>query len=102
MKRIPLEKRLASATTEGQWPHAAWLYADTYFGALSEMSVNSEYKLFFMDAQESGNYGNLKDTFVAEIAAKALSDEYDPGAASRLIYQLLVKPFTDKNMFINI
>jgi len=100
MQRVPLEKRLrdASAAT-ARWPAACWLYMGAYFKALSEMSSDPCYLDFYDYACEGGRYGNIQDTFIAQAIADAISGTYPPETGSGLIWEVLLKPFLDRNIW---
>lgn len=94
-KRIPLEKRLAGAGAENCWPCAVWIFLGDYFLCLSEinqdLSYKDYYKTMLWDKQHS--YGDIRNTFVAEAAAKAFMAVYPAEKGIELLYQILIKPF---------
>ena len=63
------------------------------------MSLDQSYIEFYEDALVNGTYGDIYNTFVAQAAYEAISGIYPPEAASELLYQILIKPFADKNIF---
>ena len=99
MKKIPLEKRLGPSC-RGGIPRAAWLFVEDYFLCLSVTllfsytylpSYKDYYKKMLWDKQNS--YGDIRNTFVAEAAAKAFMAVYPAEKGMGLLYQILIKPF---------
>lgn len=95
MKRIPLEKRLAAAGAVNGCPRAAWFCLESYFLCLSETSRDPSYKSYYKTVlwDKQRDYGDIRNTFVAEAAAKALTGTYPAEKGTELLYQILVKPF---------
>ncbi len=94
MKKIPLEKRLGPSC-RGGIPRAAWLFVEDYFLCLSDINGDPSYKDYYKkmlwDKQHS--YGDIRNTFVAEAAAKAFMAAYPAEKGMGLLYQILIKPF---------
>lgn len=100
IQRIPLEKRLrASSVQKEGCPAACWSYLDTYCRALSEMSGDRRYQERYYHAVMDGIYGNIEDNLVVQTAAEALSGDYPPEAAEEILYEMLIRPFTDRRIF---
>lgn len=100
MQRIPLEKRLRSAESLWYgWPAACRAFVDVYFHTLSEMSADRSYMEFYDRAEEDDTYGEIEDAFVAQAVAGAVSGACPKEAGEELLYQILIKPFTDKNIW---
>lgn len=99
MQRIPLEKRLAATAGEGDgtgdWPRAAWLYLEDYFLYLSQEGGDESHKAYYKKLlwDENRAYGDVKNTFVAQAAAKALTGLYPEEGSKELLFRLLVAPF---------
>lgn len=99
MQRIPLEKRLRSAESLWYgWPAACRAFVDAYFHTLSEMSADRSYMEFYNRAAANDTYGEIEDAFVAQAVAEAVSGVYLAEVGKELLYQILIKPFTDKNI----
>lgn len=100
MQRIPLEKRLRSAESLWYgWPAVCRAFVDVYFHTLSEMSADRSYMEFYNRAEEDDTYGEIEDAFVAQAVAGAVSGVYPAEAGAELLYQILIRPFTDKNIW---
>lgn len=101
MQRLPLEERLRSAgASDSICPATAWSFVDGFFKNLSEMSLDNSYMEYYMDTlQDETIFGDIHNTFFAQAVHSALTGIYPPVAASELLYQMLIKPFADKNIF---
>lgn len=100
MQRMPLEKRLRSAESLWYgWPAACRSFVDVYFHTLSEMSADRSYMKFYNWAEENDTYGEIEDAFVAQAVAEAVSGGYPKEAGTELLCQILIRPFTDKNIW---
>lgn len=100
MQRIPLEERLRSAGASNSiCPATAWIFMDSFFKNLSEMSLDYTYNAFYDDALVNGTYGDIQNTFVAQAVYYAISGSYPSDIGEELLYQILIKPFADKNIF---
>lgn len=98
MQRIPLEKRLAAAgegDAGGICPRAAWLFLEDYFLCLSQESGDPSHKAYYKKLlwDEGHAYGDVRNTFVAEAAAKTFSGLYPEEGKKELLFRLLVEPF---------
>lgn len=98
MQRIPLEKRLAAAGEgdgTGVCPPAAWVFLEDYFLCLSRESGDPSHKAYYKKLLWDGSraYGDVKNMFVAEAAAKALAGACPEEGRTELLLRLLVAPF---------
>lgn len=98
MQRIPLEKRLAAAgegDAAGVCPRAAWIFLEDYFLCLSQESGDPSHKAYYKKLlwDEDHAYGDVRNMFVAEAAAKTFSGIYPADGKKELLFRLLVEPF---------
>lgn len=98
MQRIPLEKRLAAAgegEASGVCPRAAWIFLEDYFLCLSQESGDPSHKAYYKKLlwDDGHAYGDVRNTFVAEAAAKTFSGIYPADGKKELLFRLLVVPF---------
>ena len=99
IQRIPLEQRLRDAATmKYGCPMACWLRLETYLRTLSEMSDDASYLKRYTCYAMMDGYGDIEDSFLAQAAAAALSAGFSPEAAE-LLYDILIRPFTDSHIW---
>lgn len=98
MKKIPLEKRLGPSC-RGGIPRAAWLFVEDYFLCLSDINGGPSYKDYYKkmlwDKQHS--YGDIRNTFVAEAAAKAFMAVYPAEKGMELLTRFLLNHSAKKH-----
>ena len=54
--------------------------------------------LFRLGLQSDERYGNVSDSFVAELLARAYREEFPELVCDEIIYRILIEPFCDKDI----
>lgn len=98
-KKKKLEERLAaSGNGEHVYPAVCWLDTICYFQALEDMRGNFYYSTIYNCMATDEAYGDVSDSFIAEILAKAYRGEMPELVCDEIIYRILIEPFCDKNI----
>lgn len=100
-KKKRLEERLA-ACGDGEnnvYPAVCWIDTLCYFQALEDMRGDFYYSTIYNCMAADEAYGDVPDSFVAEILAKAYRGELPEPVCDEIIYRILIEPFCDKNIW---
>lgn len=98
-KKKGLEERLAACGNgEHVFPAVCWLDTICYFYALEDMRGGSYYSNIYNCMASDEAYGNVSDSFVAEILARAYREELPELVCDEIIYRILIEPFCDTNI----
>lgn len=98
-KNKGLEERLA-ACGNGQnvYPAVCWLDTLCYFQALEDLRDDFYYSTIYNCMATDENYGDVSDSFIAEILSRAYRGEMPELICDEIIYRILIEPFCDKNI----
>ena len=69
-----------------------------YFYALEDMRGGSYYSTIYNCMASDEAYGNVSDSFVAELLARAYREEFPELVCDEIIYRTLIEPFCDKDI----
>lgn len=99
-KTKKLEERLAACGNgnDNVYPTVCWIDTICYFYALEDMRGGSYYSTIYNCMASDERYGNVSDSFVAEILAKAYCGEMPELICDEIIYRILIEPFCDKDI----
>ena len=98
-KKKKLEERLA-ACGNGQnvYPAVCWLDMLCYFYSLSDMRGDFYYSDIYNCMAADENYGDVSESFIAQILSRAYHGEMPELICDEIIYRILIEPFCDKNI----
>ncbi len=95
-----LEDRLAACGNGGNaYPAVCWLDTLCYFQALEDMRGDFYYSTIYNCMAADGAYGDVSDSFIAEILSKAYCGEPPGPVCDEIIYRILIEPFCDTNVW---
>lgn len=95
-----LEDRLAACGDEGHiYPAVCWIDTLCYFQALSGMRGDFYYSAIYNCMAVDEAYGNVSDSFIAEILSRAYRGELPELICDEIIYRILIEPFCDKDIW---
>lgn len=98
-KTKKLEERLAACGSGGHvYPAVCWLDTICYFYALEDMRGGSYYSNIYNCMATDERYGNVSDSFTAEILSKAYRGEMPELICDEIIYRILIEPFCDNHI----
>lgn len=99
-KKKGLEERLAACGNgkNNEYPAVCWIDTICYFYALEDMRGGSYYSTIYNCMASDERYGNVSDSFVAEILAKAYRGEMPELICDEIIYRILIEPFCDNRI----
>ena len=98
-KKKRLEERLAACGNgEPVFPAVCWLDTICYFYALEDMRGGSYYSTIYNCMATDEAYGDVSDSFTAEILAKAYRGEMPELVCDEIIYRILIEPFCDNHI----
>ena len=98
-KKKGLEERLAACGNgEPVFPAVCWLDTICYFYALEDMRGGSYYSTIYNCMATDEAYGDVCDSFTAEILAKAYRGEMPELVCDEIIYRILIEPFCDNHI----
>ena len=98
-KKKGLEERLAACGNgEHTYPAVCWIDTCCYFQALSDMRGDFYYSTIYNCMASDEAYGDVSDSFIAEILSKAYREEMSELICDEIIYRILIEPFCDKNI----
>lgn len=98
-KKKKLEERLAACGNgEKKYPAVCWIDTICYFSALSDMRGNFYYADIYNCMASDDSYGDVSNSFIAEILARAYREELPELFCDEIIYRILIEPFCDKNI----
>ena len=99
-KKKKLEERLAACGNgQNAYPAVCWLDTFCYFSTLSDMRGDFYYSDIYNCMAVDENYGDVSDSFIAEILSKAYQGEMPELICDEIIYRILIEPFCDKNIW---
>ncbi len=95
-----LEDRLAACGNGGNaYPAVCWLDTLCYFQALEDMRGDFYYSTIYNCMAADEAYGDVSDSFIAEILSKAYRGEPPGPVCDEIIYRILIEPFCDTNVW---
>lgn len=98
-KKKKLEERLAACGSGGHvYPAVCWIDTLCYFQALEDMRGGSYYSNIYNCMASDERYGNVSDSFIAELLAKAYREELPELVCDEIIYHILIEPFCDNHI----
>ena len=99
-KKKRLEERLAACGdgVKNAYPAVCWTGTLCYFYALSDMRGDFYYSTVYNCMASDEAYGNVSDSFVAEILSWAYRGELPELLCDEVICRILIEPFCDKNI----
>lgn len=98
-KKKKLEARLAACGNgEHIYPAVCWIDTLCYFQAFSDIRGDFYYSTIYNCMASDENYGDVSDSFIAEILARAYRGELPELICDEIIYRILIEPFCDKNI----
>lgn len=100
MQKKGLEERLAACGNgaDNVYPAVCWIDTVCYFYALSDMRGDFYYSTIYNCMASDERYGDVSDSFVAEILAWAYRGELPEPISDEVIYRILIEPFCDTNI----
>ncbi|MBD5548766.1 MAG: hypothetical protein HDQ97_15500 [Lachnospiraceae bacterium] len=99
-KKKKLEDRLAACGNgEHVYPAVCWLDTLCYFYALSaDMRGDFYYSDIYNCMASDDKYGEVSDSFIAEVLSKAYRGEMPELVCDEIIYRILIEPFCDNHI----
>ncbi len=99
-RKKKLEERLAACGNgeNNAYPAVCWLDTLCYFQALEDMRGDFYYSTIYNCMASDGAYGDVSDSFIAEILSKAYRGELPGPVCGEIIYRILIEPFCDRNI----
>lgn len=100
MQKKKLEERLAACGSgEYVYPDVFWIDTLCYFSALSDMRDNFYYSDIYNCMASDDSYGDVSESFIAEILSKAYRGEMPELICDEIIYRILIEPFCDNHIW---
>ncbi len=98
-KKKRLEERLAACGSgQNEYPAVCWIDTLCYFQALEDMRGDFYYSTIYNCMASDENYGDVSDSFIAEILSKAYRGGMPELICGEIIYRILIEPFCDNNI----